>query len=175
MKRSIKIIFTSACGAFAIFFMVIYISCTRDKCASVTCSNGGSCNNGICKCPSGYEGTTCQTLSRVKFIRNWGVENLTASLTEPAQFAVSIDIGTAGINYVSIKNLHDYFTTPVTAYVSGDSLIIPVQVVMGKTVTGSGLIYSSNAYGINNTISMSYQITDNTTHVIDVESETWHG
>src|ERR1017187_8738461 len=115
MKQSVKIIFTSAFAAFATFFMVIYISCKTDKCSTVTCVNGGSCNNGICKCPSAYEGTTCQTLSRAKFVGNWGVENLTASVTEPAKFSVSVEIGTTGINYVSIKNLHDYFTSPVSA------------------------------------------------------------
>lgn len=32
-----------------------------DPCESVYCLNGGACNNGSCVCPSGFEGTNCET------------------------------------------------------------------------------------------------------------------
>ncbi len=34
--------------------------------------NGGSCGNGICTCPAGYEGTQCETLSISRFIGTYG-------------------------------------------------------------------------------------------------------
>lgn len=31
-----------------------------DKCAGITCYNGGTCTDGICQCPQGYGGTYCE-------------------------------------------------------------------------------------------------------------------
>jgi hypothetical protein len=45
-----------------LFTAVAYTSCRKtDECAGMVCKNGGICNNGICKCPAGYEGNTCET------------------------------------------------------------------------------------------------------------------
>lgn len=40
---------------------VVYTSCEKSRCTGVTCAHGGSCNDGQCKCPTGYEGPTCET------------------------------------------------------------------------------------------------------------------
>jgi len=39
---------------------LITVSCTN-KCGSITCQNGGTCNNNKCVCPTGYSGNACQT------------------------------------------------------------------------------------------------------------------
>jgi hypothetical protein len=39
---------------------VTFTSC-KDECKDITCENGGTCTEGICECPSGYEGTNCET------------------------------------------------------------------------------------------------------------------
>src|SRR3954469_12055622 len=36
-------------------------SCQKDKCAGVVCSNGGSCEDGNCKCTAGFTGAKCET------------------------------------------------------------------------------------------------------------------
>ena len=36
---------------------IIFVSC--DACRKVECENGGTCVEGICDCPEGYSGTTC--------------------------------------------------------------------------------------------------------------------
>lgn len=51
--------------AIMIFTAVTYTSCTKDKCKDVTCQNGGTCTDGVCSCPSGFEGTNCETASTV--------------------------------------------------------------------------------------------------------------
>lgn len=39
--------------------------CKPDNpCDLITCQNGGTCNNGRCKCPEGYEGEFCEIISR---------------------------------------------------------------------------------------------------------------
>lgn len=35
-------------------------SCNKDRCNNVTCQNGGTCVNGYCSCPTGYEGDNCE-------------------------------------------------------------------------------------------------------------------
>ncbi len=35
-------------------------SACKDKCDSVACLNGGSCSEGICECPAGFSGTSCE-------------------------------------------------------------------------------------------------------------------
>lgn len=173
MKHNIKTIITSALTALATFFMVVYISCTKDQCKSMVCNNGGTCNKGKCSCATGYEGDNCETSSTSKFIRTWGANNETSSTDEPATFTVSISEG-GGATGVTIHNLHNYFTS-VNATVSRDSITIPTQTVQGKIVTGAGYIYSTSAYGVNNRISISYTVTDVATSKSISETESWNG
>lgn len=47
-----------------VVLLFAFTSCSKtekDLCSSVVCNNGGTCVNGICKCPSGYSGTNCET------------------------------------------------------------------------------------------------------------------
>ncbi len=39
---------------------MIQTACTTDPCAKISCQNGGNCESGTCKCPSGYYGTNCE-------------------------------------------------------------------------------------------------------------------
>jgi hypothetical protein len=58
------------------FSMILGLSATLamsgckkdDPCDDVTCLNGGTCNDGTCSCQSGYEGSTCGTEVRAKFL-----------------------------------------------------------------------------------------------------------
>lgn len=66
--KSIKQIALGAALTIGAFGTVLYTSCNPDPCKDVTCQNGGTCNEGNCVCPTGYEGTNCETKSRDKFI-----------------------------------------------------------------------------------------------------------
>lgn len=64
----------AAAAFFCISSIVLYSSCTVDSCQTLLCRNGGTCADGFCRCPSGYEGTQCETLSAVKFYgRYYGI------------------------------------------------------------------------------------------------------
>lgn len=46
------------------FFTVLYTSCKKDDpdpCSGISCLNSGKCNAGKCICPTGFEGTFCET------------------------------------------------------------------------------------------------------------------
>ena len=59
MKRT-KTVIATAIITLLTFGAIIYSSCTKDRCAKVTCQNGGSCSNGYCSCPTGFEGDYCE-------------------------------------------------------------------------------------------------------------------
>jgi hypothetical protein len=53
------------CGIIITF---LHSSCEKNACNNVSCQHGGSCSNGICLCPTGYEGPTCQTLATDRYL-----------------------------------------------------------------------------------------------------------
>lgn len=56
---------------------VLYTSCTDDSCLKVICRNGGTCAEGLCKCPSGFEGTQCERRAADRFIGGYdGILNV---------------------------------------------------------------------------------------------------
>lgn len=59
MKKQFRLVFT-AIITLLFFTTVTYTACVKDKCEKIQCINGGGCNEGICICPDGYEGTYCE-------------------------------------------------------------------------------------------------------------------
>src|ERR1700743_2707611 len=46
----------------------VYTACVQDKCNNVSCQNGGSCHEGVCTCPTGYEDPSCGTLTTTRYV-----------------------------------------------------------------------------------------------------------
>jgi hypothetical protein len=67
--KPIRHILLAAIFTVAVFTAVTYTACKEDKCANVICLNLGSCDGGVCKCRTGFEGDRCQTFSRDKFVK----------------------------------------------------------------------------------------------------------
>lgn len=53
---------------FAISSTVLFSSCEQDPCVDLNCQNGGSCSDGFCQCPEGYEGAECEIKTASKFV-----------------------------------------------------------------------------------------------------------
>jgi len=51
-----------------VFSAVTYTACKRNLCVDVNCMHRGACFDGVCACPTGYEGLRCEVLMRDKFI-----------------------------------------------------------------------------------------------------------
>jgi hypothetical protein len=45
---------------FTAFSAVTYTACKKDPCKDISCLNGGSCNDGVCKCKANYAGPRCE-------------------------------------------------------------------------------------------------------------------
>lgn len=129
----------------------VLTSCNPDPCKDVVCNNGGTCDlDGNCVCPSGFEGTNCDTKSNTVFTGT----NLTGDdgcVTNPvgqsydhtANFVADPAIG----NALNIEGLGGY-----TCIVSGlaSPLIVPVIIDKGNVtvnfnscgyvITGTGKV-----------------------------------
>ncbi len=105
----------------ALMSTIFYSSCVQDACNNVTCLHGGSCGNGVCRCPTGYEGPTCATLSVNRFIGGYAGYT---SCNNPQQVIDSAFI-TAGdvintvnvrMNSISPKILKGYINNNASTY-----------------------------------------------------------
>jgi hypothetical protein len=63
MKKTGPIFLTIIIMLF-VFSTVTYTSCKKDPCEVYTCQHNGTCANGNCVCPSGYEGVHCENVSK---------------------------------------------------------------------------------------------------------------
>src|SRR4051812_21836804 len=111
MKTRFKTILISALAAIITIFSIGFFSCNTDKCKTVVCANGGVCNRGTCICPSGYQGSNCETVSREKFTGDWYVFEK-GSTTNAAQYPITIKPSN-NITDVVILNFFNYFQTPI--------------------------------------------------------------
>ena len=44
----------------SISLLTLNFSACSNKCKDVVCQNNGTCNDGLCECPSGFSGTNCE-------------------------------------------------------------------------------------------------------------------
>lgn len=104
--KSIRNIALSAFLTVGAFTTMTYVSCNSDPCKDVVCQNGGQCVDGTCSCPTGYEGTSCETKSNAKFV---GVYTATEDCSS-GSYQVTITAGTNGTD-VLVSNLGNYGCT----------------------------------------------------------------
>lgn len=126
---------------FAVFSFLFAISlllngCKDDPCQDVLCLNG-VCVSGVCSCDEGYEGESCGTLSRDKFLHSIWYNN--RSCPGATDLLLSkIEVGSSQNQEIRIFNLNSSPDT-VTANVSGDTAWIPLQVYGVEYIEGRGI------------------------------------
>jgi len=112
---------------FSVIVITLVISaCERNVCDNVTCFNGGSCNVGLCTCPTGYEGPQCGTLSVERFLGTYpGTTTCDVAGVQgaPVLDQVQITADPVNINFVYVayqsmapQILHGYVNSNVTTY-----------------------------------------------------------
>jgi hypothetical protein len=166
--RIFKTIFLSALGTILAFSAVTYTSCNPDKCTAIVCAYGGTCNNGTCNCLPGYTGANCQTKVRDKYVGIWQV-NETGTITNNAQFTVSVDTAQTGLaTDLVINNFYNRYTTPVRATCYGnDSLLIPLQTVNHDQISGWATYRDvGSIYGQHGVLTVSFSVV-NSSNVTD--------
>jgi len=142
------------------FAAVTYTSCSKDKCKAVVCAYGGTCNDGVCTCVSGYEGVQCEVITRDKYTGIYQVTE-TSTLDAALQDHYSLEIANdSDLTHVIIKNFYNAVVGDVHASIVGDSITIPKQTFGDKTVKGHGhLVPESTTYSQHVQIIMHYSVT----------------
>jgi len=79
----------------AVYALLLFAGCKKDengtdKCKGTKCINGGTCVDGICSCPAGYEGTDCGTLSRTKFLGTYSGVVKTGGVANSMSITITI-------------------------------------------------------------------------------------
>lgn len=160
MKARLKSVVLSAIGVLAVFTAVTYTSCNTDKCKAIVCAYGGTCNEGDCICPSGYEGTHCEIITRDKYKGVWTVfEDGTA--TNPEQYELTFEYG-LGNTEMTIRHFYNRFNGNVNVRVKGDSLFIPQQKIEGYSIEGWGTLDWEEFYPDHGELTVYYKVTDAT-------------
>jgi hypothetical protein len=158
MKARLKLVMLSALGAMAAFSAVTISSCKEDKCKAIVCAYGGVCSDGQCLCQSGYEGAQCATITRQRYLGVWHITE-DGTYSNATQYSVAVEAG-ANITELRIKNFRNSFVDDVQAFVKGDTITIPNQVVNNKTVRGFGYIVDDKYYGANGKMVIRYLVRD---------------
>lgn len=136
-------------------------ACEEDPCAGVSCTNGGTCVEGVgtCDCLPGFEGENCETNTILKFIGSYSADYGNCFATAP-DHRVNVS-QLSGENRLNIADLGDYACpggeVNVIADITGDQISIPSQNIdcSGEiiyTFSGSGSLSS-------NTITLSFSVS----------------
>jgi hypothetical protein len=171
--KSIRQFALTAMLTIGAFSAITYTACNKDACADVNCGNGGTCVSGTCTCSTGYEGTTCQTLSRDKFVKTWNAGEATSgsagSNTQTYTASISPDPSSTDVTKVIIGNIsNSFFTNPVHASITATTITIPSQQPDndGYAIEGSGTYANSR-------ITWNYSITKASTADVVNVTGTW--
>lgn len=135
--------------------MIVVGACT-DPCKDTTCLNGGTCIDGSCDCPSGYQGDSCNYETRSFFYGTYNVHAICSS-SGVTDYTSNISSIPGDLFKVRIANFGNVFSNYVTATINGNLINIAGQSPDndGRVVSGSGTLSG-------NVIQMSYTIAGGT-------------
>jgi hypothetical protein len=126
--------------------LMVLVACKSDPCEDVSCVQG-DCQEGVCNCAAYYEGESCDTESRTKF--------LGTNCPSGSQFLVTtIQAGTTNAGQVMLTNIHQDPDT-IAGHVNGDTLTIPMQAYGFEYIEGTGF-YSEGS------ITLEYKVIQTT-------------
>ncbi|MCB9192604.1 MAG: hypothetical protein H6602_13155 [Flavobacteriales bacterium] len=135
------------------------VSCDTDACKDVDCGANGTCLEGDCVCETGYEGATCDTEERTKFIGSW---NYTDQCYPGTQTSSNLTASTAAVTRVLVSNiLGTALGGQAYAEVDGSTISIPSQQVTDVD-NDVWTVSSTSGTLANNQFSISVTYTFNT-------------
>ncbi|MEM7657090.1 MAG: calcium-binding EGF-like domain-containing protein [Bacteroidota bacterium] len=130
-----------------------------DPCADITCENGGTCVEGTCNCADGFEGTTCETEIRGKFIASYSATETCANFPgQTFNSTLVISASNAGPLKVVITNIYSNGWSIVADVVDNTLSFTSVDIAgvqAGATVkaTGTGTLAGD-------VLTMNYTVTE---------------
>jgi len=165
-------ILTVALVAASVFSMGIIASCSKrtddtPNCKT-TCQNGGTCLDGSCKCPPGFEGSGCEIKSINKFTGVWSVtEDMSIGGTNDTLengYFVSIN---AANNTTATELLVDNIANAgnivrLNATVDGDKMTVTPASYGGKTYAVPNVTRTNDTM-----LKIRFSVTDDATGTLE--------
>lgn len=158
--RKIKTAFLTGFLTLGVFSMIAYTSCSKkDKCSDIICNNGGTCVDGVCQCPLGFEGTNCDAASADKFSGSFSAaDNCPVGTRSGDSLNYTITIFKVNTTTLRIVNLANSSPNNILngELVGKDSVLINNQTLSdGRTYSGT-VVYKSPG-----NLSVNFQIKAN--------------
>ena len=151
--------------AMALFGALTLQSCKKDPCKNVTCQNGGTCQDGNCRCSLPWEGSKCEVDAREKFVGAWqGTENCgtprtyttTINRSQASPVRITIYERDFQITYYAELNSSTGFTIPQQTYtVQGQAIGINGNGTLNGNTLTMNVTYSSGS----DALTCSYTLT----------------
>ncbi len=121
----------TAVAFFGLSGAVLYSSCEKDSCLDLKCKNGGTCVEGYCRCPSGFEGTECEAQVATKFLGRY-IGHFTCPQPVVDTIVIWLDEAPDRVGFVQYSNITD----TLTAKAEGSFLTFDTQ------ISGNALKYN---------------------------------
>ncbi len=130
------------------FSTVTYTSCKKDKCKKVSCANNGTCKDGNCICPTGYNGKTCEALTRDGYTKKYVGEGIDSE--QEKYPGVVLAFSKSGDDITAMKlEIFDGTGQPMNTFdvklESNTTYSIVSRTEAENTYTGSGTISETEA------------------------------
>jgi len=169
MRRPGLLVILGALGAFV-------LSCKRGSCENITCLNGGTCRNGRCQCPVGFEGARCETKWTDRWIGTYTVDDRCRQVGLIPQYEGRVSPSTIYPDVVYLEPFGDLTCEGRQAVkvegrlLSGKEIRIEQQAVCNRrySIAGDGT-YDGNRRAFN----ITYTFRDFQTGLTDTCTATW--
>lgn len=155
MKNLVKFALAAATTA-----ALAFTACTSDPCKDIECKNSGTCLDGTCSCPVGYEGKLCDTLSTAKFVgNNLAVADTVTSGPGTGTYAYAMNISTVAgsVTKMTTANLGGFGATNAVDFTLTGPKAITFNYtdLSGRKFEGTGTISTAKKLRLSYTITYS--------------------